>query len=289
MLWLHAWQVIVPGDDESAPVPGAGDAEMPKFRHVQAVPESSMPAMLGRKGLLNKGSAIRFALAAAQQALGLPAGPGPRAINPDIGVVGCGAFTNVDAIDRITRVAVAEGPRRVSVLDAPNASGNVLASSVAIRFGLGGPNIMVASGLRAGEDALRVAQSLLRAGRVTGVLVVSAEHAGPAVRSLVRLGDGPPLVSAATALLLSAAPPTPPRSRIQVTVSRDWRTPPCPVRELDWPPCYGGGLPLALAIGAELVQAGAASAVRIRDSQAHRSYIAFVRNLDPAPQGGPNG
>jgi 3-oxoacyl-[acyl-carrier-protein] synthase II len=282
-LWLHAWHVIVPGDDESALMPAAGDAEMPEFRHVQAVPESGLPPMLGRKGLLNKGPAIRFALAAAQQALGLPAGPGSREIDPDTGVVGCGAFTNVDAVDRIIQVAVAEGPRRVSVLDAPNASGNVLASSVAIRFGLGGPNVMVASGLRAGEDALRVARAMLRAGRATKVLVVSVEHAGPAVRSLVRLGDGPPLVSAATALLLSAVPPEPPRSRIEVTVG----TRMCAARELNWPSAYGGGLPLALAIGAEVVQAGLAPAVRIRAGQGNG--ITLVRNLDPAPEGGPNG
>ena len=75
-------------------------------------------------------------------------------------MVGCGAFTNVDAVDRIIQVAVAEGPRRVSVLDAPNASGNVLASSVAIRFGLGGPNVMVASGLRVLQDGNNLVLSL---------------------------------------------------------------------------------------------------------------------------------
>jgi 3-oxoacyl-[acyl-carrier-protein] synthase II len=72
----------------------------------------------------------------------------------------------------------------VSALDVANASSNVLASSVAIWFRFGGPNLMVCSGATAGLDAVYLAANLLRAGRADRVVVVGAEPGDPVAVSL---------------------------------------------------------------------------------------------------------
>jgi 3-oxoacyl-(acyl-carrier-protein) synthase len=65
--------------------------------------------------------------------------------------------------------------RDVSPRDVPNASSNVIASSVAIWFRLGGPNLTVCSGATSGLDAIWLASLLLRGGRADRVVVVGAE------------------------------------------------------------------------------------------------------------------
>ena len=64
---------------------------------------------------------------------------------------------------------------QVSPLTAPNASSNIIASTIAIWFRFGGPNLMVCSGATAGLDAIGLASLLLRAGRADRVVVVGVE------------------------------------------------------------------------------------------------------------------
>jgi 3-oxoacyl-[acyl-carrier-protein] synthase II len=146
-----------------------------------AVPAERAHELLGRKGLLAKDEATRLALCAVWRALGgAVRHPAPaEALDPDTAVVACSNLGNVGGVIRIARTARTEGGRNVSVLDAPNASSNVIASTVAIWFRFGGPNLMVCSGATAGLDAVALGGLLLRSGRAKRVVVVGAEPADP--------------------------------------------------------------------------------------------------------------
>jgi 3-oxoacyl-[acyl-carrier-protein] synthase II len=166
---VTGWAVHVPGRDPVAEALGTA-------------PEPAQPAeraheLLGRKGLLAKEPATRLALCAVHRALGRPAGA-PRPDGPPDPAAAVVASSNLGNVATVCRVvgAVREGGiREVSALDVPNASSNVVASSVAIWFRLGGPNLMVCSGAAAGLDAIALASLLLRAGRAERCVVVGAE------------------------------------------------------------------------------------------------------------------
>jgi 3-oxoacyl-[acyl-carrier-protein] synthase II len=132
--------------------------------------------LLGRKGLLYKEPATRLALCAVQRALGLPAGSRQQgAPDPRTAVVASSNLGNVATVRKIVATLRDGVGKDVSPLDAPNASSNVIASTVAIWFRLGGPSLMVCSGSTSGLDAVAAATLLLRSGRADRVVVVGAE------------------------------------------------------------------------------------------------------------------
>lgn len=157
--------------------------------------------ILGRRGLGTKEPATRLALAAVHHALGLPTGPLMEHPTWAAGtaVVAASNFGNADTVCRIAQSLDEGGLAKVSPLEAPNASSNIVATSVAIRFGFTGPNIMVCNGPTSGLDAARTGARLLRAGRAERVVVVGCEAAD---RSTSRLVPG--LVSAAACVVLEA-------------------------------------------------------------------------------------
>jgi 3-oxoacyl-[acyl-carrier-protein] synthase II len=163
-----------------------------------AVPAERASELLGRKGLLAKDEATRLALCAVHRALGRP----PRAPKPDgppdprTAVVACSNLGNFEAVTRIARAAREGGVRAVSAMDAPNASSNIVASTVAIWFRFGGPNLMVCSGATAGLDGIWLGSLLLRAGRADRVVVVGSEPAAQAPRKTI---------AGAAAIVLEAA------------------------------------------------------------------------------------
>ncbi|MYT29269.1 MULTISPECIES: beta-ketoacyl synthase N-terminal-like domain-containing protein [unclassified Streptomyces] len=133
--------------------------------------------LLGRKGLSTKDAATRLALCAVHRALDRPDG-GPRPTGPPdtrTAVVVSSGLGNVAAVTAIARSAREGGRRQVSPLQAPNASSNVIAATLAIRYRWGGPNLMVCSGATGGLDALETASLLLRTGRADRVVLVGAE------------------------------------------------------------------------------------------------------------------
>ncbi|MFI6042480.1 beta-ketoacyl synthase N-terminal-like domain-containing protein [Nocardia sp. NPDC051321] len=143
-----------------------------------AAPSADVRAILGRKGLLGKETATRYALVATHRALGFPDGERPRgAVDPDTAVVVSSNLGNVGTVVAVARTARRYGNREVSPLDVPNASSNVVASTIALWFGLGGPNVMVCSGATGGADAVLLGARLLRAGRARRVVVVGVEPA----------------------------------------------------------------------------------------------------------------
>jgi 3-oxoacyl-[acyl-carrier-protein] synthase II len=169
-------------------------AHLPGFADDPACDPARAADLLGRKGLLAKEPATRLALCAVHRALGRPArAPKPTGpADPDTAVVVGSNLGNVGTVSEIARQLRDTGPRSVSPLEAPNASSNVIASTVAIWFRFGGPNLTVCSGATAGLDALWVAALLLRARRANRVVVVAAEPDDPdAVRVHAMRRGGP--------------------------------------------------------------------------------------------------
>ena len=174
---ITGWSVHVPNVDVDravgAPIGGV------------ACPPDRAYELLGRRGLLNKDAATRLALCAVHRALGLPAGAGRavRAPDPRIAVVASSNFGNFSTVQAIGRTLRSGGLKEVSALDAPNASSNVIASTVALWFRCGGPNLMLCSGATSGLDAVFYASLLLCAGRADRVIVVGAEPDDPVARA----------------------------------------------------------------------------------------------------------
>lgn len=158
---------------------------------------------LGRKGLRYKDRATKLALCAAQAALldaGLPATAAEQVSPESFGTVVSSNLGNVDTVCRVLDTVRAEGADSTSPLDIPNLSSNVIASSLAIRFGLKAINLMVCNGATSGTEALHLAANAIKAGRALRVLVAAVEPANPTAARLMeesnesegglRLGDG---------------------------------------------------------------------------------------------------
>ncbi|MDF2711069.1 beta-ketoacyl synthase N-terminal-like domain-containing protein [Nonomuraea muscovyensis] len=238
--------------------------------------------VLGRKGLLYKEPATRLALCAVHQALALEPGERPDwPLRPRTAVVACSNLGNVQTVSEVTRAVRAGGVREVSPLAAPNASSNVIASTVALWFRLGGPNLMICSGATAGLDGLAMALRLLRAGRADQVVLVGAEPAdevatalyGPSLRAgaacVLLEAEGDVLVEAPTAGEPSPGGPSPSGSVAQE-----------PAGDL-----YGAHGVAAVALAARAVVAGHTETVTVTCGSAEDGWrSALVRRRREAPR-----
>lgn len=151
--------------------------------------------VLGKKGLRYKDRATQLGLVAAKLVLTEAEllDESGRGSDPSMGVVVSSNFGNVDTVCRVANTIAEETTRGVSPMDTANASSNVIASEIAIRFGLRGPNLMLCNGATSGIDALRWADVLLRGGRAERVLVIGVEPDNEVVRELsgaARVLDG---------------------------------------------------------------------------------------------------
>ncbi|MFC5286664.1 beta-ketoacyl synthase N-terminal-like domain-containing protein [Actinokineospora guangxiensis] len=186
-------------------VPGAASAVDllgPQEPHARPVDPADL---LGRKGLRYKDRATRLGLCAGLLALRsarLWTDDGLALPQADVGVVVSSDFGNVDTVCRAVRTLRAETSSGMSPMDGPNLSSNVIASDLAMRFGLKGPNLTVCNGHSGGLDAVRWATVLVRAGRAGAVLVVGVEPDTEDARALSgaeRLVDGAAAVVVETA------------------------------------------------------------------------------------------
>ncbi|MFE2024034.1 beta-ketoacyl synthase N-terminal-like domain-containing protein [Streptomyces hygroscopicus] len=161
--------------------------------------------LVGRKGLRYKDRATQLAYCAADAALRhaglLDDGGGLRVPGRSVAVVASSNYGNLDticrAIDTIAEHTAAAG----SAMDLPNASSNVIASSVAIRFGLRGPNLMLCNGATSGLDAVHWAATLIRGGRVPRALVLGVEPDNASVRAFT---GGARTIDGAVALVVES-------------------------------------------------------------------------------------
>lgn len=164
-------------------------------------------AKLGRTGLRYKDRSTKLALCAGQTALadaGLPVSATAQISPESFGVVASSNLGNLDTVCQVLETIRSEGADATSPLNIPNLSSNVVASSLAIRFGCRGLNLMLCNGATSGTDALYFAWNAIRARRADRVLVVGVETSNPIVDKLmtesavawldgaekVRLGDG---------------------------------------------------------------------------------------------------
>ncbi|MGA5817935.1 beta-ketoacyl synthase N-terminal-like domain-containing protein [Kitasatospora sp. NPDC094028] len=186
-------------------VPGADSA-----RALAAGPESGAAAVepaaiVGKKGLRYKDRATQLGYALAARALadaGLVGEEGTTVPASSIGVVASSNYGNLDTVTRALDTIREETVNGTSPMDLPNASSNVIASSVAIRFGLRGPNLMVCNGPTSGLDAVHWAITMIQAGRVDRVLVLGVEPDNEVVRKLT---GGRPSVDGGAAIVVERA------------------------------------------------------------------------------------
>jgi hypothetical protein len=181
---VHAYAVHVPG----AGVWETGGAA------VEGEPMCSAEEaqqVLGRKGLLMKEPATRLALCAVHRALGLPPGKidGPLPLADRTAVVVSSNLGNLHTVCGIAAAAGKEDFRVVSPLETPNASSNVIASTIALRYGFTGPNVMLCNGATSGVDAVRLGARLIRAGRAEQAIVVGAEPEDEISQALAKSRD----------------------------------------------------------------------------------------------------
>jgi 3-oxoacyl-[acyl-carrier-protein] synthase II len=149
-------------------------------------PDWAPEARLGRRGWRYKDRATRLALAAAKEAveMALPAAPpGPF---PRTGVVASSNLGNLDTVCRVAAQLKNGTSSDTSPLDLPNASSNVVASTVAAWFGFKGPNLMLCNGATSGIDALYTASVVIQSGRADRMVVVGVE---PGTREASRFMD----------------------------------------------------------------------------------------------------
>jgi 3-oxoacyl-[acyl-carrier-protein] synthase II len=138
--------------------------------------------LIGARGLRYKDRATKLGLLAGKRALE-SAGLADRE-GEETGVVVSSNYGNLDTVCRVADTIRAEGVLGTSPMDLPNASSNVIASSLAIMFGLRGPNLMVCNGQTSGLDAMHWAYVLTASGRARRVLVVGVEPTNEAVARL---------------------------------------------------------------------------------------------------------
>ena len=152
-------------------------------------PSEFTPAdKLGTQRLRYKDRATKLALCAAQSALvsaGLPTSAATQISPETFGVVVSSNLGNVDTVCRVLDTIYSEGADSVSPMDMPNLSSNVVASSLAIRFGCKALNLMVCNGATSGIDALYLAANAIRAKRADRMLVVGVEPVNPVVERLM--------------------------------------------------------------------------------------------------------
>lgn len=190
-------------------VPGVPEAaDLLRLRREPVVRTSFQAhTKLGRKGLLYKEHSTRLALCAAQSALadaGLPISAATQIRPEDIGVVVSSSLGNLETIHKVVGEIHAGGVGSTSPLDLPNASSNVIASSLAIRFGCRSVNLALCNGSTGGIDAIYMGANVIRAGRADRMLVVGVEPDEPAARRLLDPSGATHLGDGAGALLLEA-------------------------------------------------------------------------------------
>ncbi|MET9381770.1 beta-ketoacyl synthase N-terminal-like domain-containing protein [Streptomyces sp. NPDC002928] len=160
------------------------------------------------RGARNKDRATMLAFAAATLALadaGLLDDEGLCVPGETVGTVVSSNLGNLDTVCRVAERLSRDGTAGISALDLPNASSNVIASSVAIRFGLRGANFTLCNGATSGLDAVGWATLAVETGRVARVLVIGVEPANAVVERLAG-GDAPArLLDGSGALVLESS------------------------------------------------------------------------------------
>jgi 3-oxoacyl-[acyl-carrier-protein] synthase II len=163
-------------------------------------------ARLTGRGMRYRDRATRLALCAGRDALadaGLLTEAGAARDGTEIGVVTSTNLGNVDTVCETVTMIAKETYLGTSPMALPATASNVVASWVAITYGLRGANLTLCNGPTSGLDAVHWARLLIAAGRVRAALVVGVEPVNGPVRHLA--GDGRALLDGAAALVVESA------------------------------------------------------------------------------------
>lgn len=156
-------------------VPFAVGATRPALSVSAPVPGEEIKSVVGRRGLLGLRAEALAAVGLVEmmRAFGRPDLWGPP---PQVGVIACTATGADCAVEEVSALSRAGHGRKISILDAPNVSPNVVSSVASIRIGAQGPCFTLDE--RDGAPKmLRLATALLDAGRCTTVLALDTWRA----------------------------------------------------------------------------------------------------------------
>lgn len=202
----HAWEI---------PHLGTGSSLSEALAREASTAQAFAPELtLGKKGLRYKERSTLMALCAAKRALqhaGLVDEGKLKCDDDAFGVVVASNTGNLDTVCNAADTIRREHVNAASSMDLPNASSNVIASTIAIRFALRGLNLMICSGASASLDALILAANAIRNGRAQRMLVATVETDGLAVRSLLAerrlssIESASPLLEGAGAVILESS------------------------------------------------------------------------------------
>ena len=148
---------------------------------------------LGKRGLRYKDPATQMALCASHRALhdaGFTVTSADRTAPYGFGVATSSNMGNIETICTVLNTIRKEGACHTSPMALPICSANIIASDIAIRFGLKGINLTICNGGTSGIDALYLASVAIRAGRAERILVVGVEPYNNIVEQLARDSSG---------------------------------------------------------------------------------------------------
>ncbi|WP_018218327.1 beta-ketoacyl synthase N-terminal-like domain-containing protein [Salinispora vitiensis] len=193
-----------------SPGPEFDEPQLAAVTRTPVVAPEQAHTLLGRKGLLGKDRATRLALCAVHHALTSPSGHPDRSLpEPDgpVAVVVTSRYGVAKSVCDVVTEVRAGSARDVSPLQIPNVSSNVVASTIAIRHGMTGPNLTTCGGVGNGFDALRLALLLLSSRRAARAVLVGVEPADEVTRRLLTMEarPGTPARDVAVCLVLDPA------------------------------------------------------------------------------------
>lgn len=224
----HNWLI---GAGVSAPLDMALPA-IPEQLVARHSDDAGLAANIGRRGIRFKDRATRLALVSARRAMeaaGLVASGYSDLDDRRCAIVVASRFGNVDTVLRCAAQLRAGGAASLSPMDLPNASANVIPSTLAIWFGLRGPNLLVAGGRDCGLQALKTSLVLLDSHQADRVLVCGVEAGQPELEPLflsAAAGETAP-VDVSAALVLERAADVP-GAGWALARARDGRAPSAP-------------------------------------------------------------
>lgn len=153
-----------------ASLPFAVGASQPTLSVSTPVSGEQIKSVVGRRGLLGlRGEALAaVGLVELMRAFGRSDLWGPP---PQVGIIACTASGADCAVSEVNSLSGAGEGRKISILDAPNVSPNVVSSVASIRIGAQGPCFTLDE-RHGAVKMLRLATALLVAGRCTTVLAL---------------------------------------------------------------------------------------------------------------------
>ncbi|MFM2312621.1 MAG: hypothetical protein RLZZ04_1897 [Cyanobacteriota bacterium] len=140
------------------------------------------------KGFRYKDRATKLAAHASEAALldaGLPVASSEQICPETFGLVASSNLGNLDTVCRVSETIRSSHVNKTSPIDIPNLSSNVVATSLAIKFGFKAVNLMLCNGSISGIDALHLAANSIRTNRASRMLVVGVEPLNSVVEKIM--------------------------------------------------------------------------------------------------------